>query len=81
MRLHRADAWRDVVDHDNLAAGADTDTELPCVQAMQFLADVQEMEAGAEINAEPEIENAVGVRCFALVRVVDTHKSSAQTQT
>ena len=62
---HSADEKRDVVDLDNPAPGADA--ELPCVQAMEFLADVWEAEAGVEAKNAPEearakIEKAVEVR-------------------
>lgn len=62
---HDGDAKRDVVDLDNPAPGADA--ELPCVHAMEFLADRWETEANSEVKSAPElarvsVEKSVEVR-------------------
>lgn len=77
---HIPEEKRDVVDLDNHAPGADA--ELPRVQAMEFLADVWEVEAGVEAKKAPEearakIEKAGEVHWL---RSLLLHRSSHRDQ-
>lgn len=65
---HSPDEKRDIVDLDNPPPGPEA--ELPCVQAMEFLADVWEAEGAAEAKTAPasareKTEKAVEVRALA----------------
>ncbi|KJA18001.1 hypothetical protein HYPSUDRAFT_145674 [Hypholoma sublateritium FD-334 SS-4] len=70
---HSADETRDVVDLDNPAPGADA--ELPCVQAMEFLADAWETEAGAEMWKSLANEHDTIRRQYWEHRIRDAHQT------